>query len=316
MIMYTQEKVYGDYCMDFNMKKMLFIYNPLSGRAQLKNKLNDVIDLFVKNGFEVTVHPTQDKLDAMNQVKNRAQNFDYIVCSGGDGTINEVVDALMQIDERPIIGYMPTGTVNDFASSHKLFKDIIKSANTVVSGEPYAFDVGKFNEEYFTYIAAFGAFTEVAYQTPQQSKNMLGRQAYILEGIKRLANLKSYKMKVEYDEGQIEDEFIFGMVTNSNSIGGFKGISGRGVKLNDGLFEVSLIKVPKNPYELQMIINALLKREPDKNYMYSFRTSKIKFMCDENVEWTLDGEYGGSEKEVVVQNIQQALSILRPKKEK
>lgn len=297
------------------MKKMLFIYNPLSGRAQLKNKLNDVIDLFVKNGFEVTVHPTQKKFDAVEQVKNRAKDFDYIVCSGGDGTINEVVDAMMQIDDRPLIGYMPTGTVNDFASSHKLSKDIIKSANTVVFGEPYAFDVGKFNNEFFTYIAAFGAFTDVAYQTPQQTKNILGRQAYILEGIKRLASLKTYHMKVEYDGGTIEDEFIYGMVTNSNSIGGFKGLSGKGVKLNDGLFEVSLIKNPKNPYELQMIINALLKREPDKNYMYSFRTSKLKLSCDNNVEWTLDGEYGGSEKEVTIENVQKALSILRPKKE-
>lgn len=297
------------------VKKMLFIYNPFSGRAQLKNKLNDVIDLFVKNGFEITIHPTQKKLDAVEKVKKRAKSFDYIVCSGGDGTLNEVVDGLMQINAKPIIGYMPTGTVNDFASSHKLFTDIMKSANTVISGEPFEFDVGKFCNEYFTYIAAFGAFTEVSYQTPQQIKNILGKQAYVLEGIKRITNLKSYNMRVEYDDGVIEDEMIYGMITNSDSIGGFKGLIAKDVKLNDGLFEVSLIKTPKNPYDLQMIINAFFKKEADGEYMYSFKTSKVKISCDTYVEWTLDGEYGGSMKEVTIKNIPKALSILRPKKQ-
>lgn len=296
-----------------NRKRMLLIYNPLSGKAQLKNRLNDVIDVFVKNGFEVTVHPTQKKYDAMEQVYKRADNFDYVVCSGGDGTINEVVDGMMKVENKAIIGYIPSGTVNDFAQSHGLYKDIIKSAQAIVNGHEYMFDVGKFNDEYFTYVAAFGAFTEVAYQTPQYSKNVFGRQAYVLEGIKSLTNLKFYNMRVEYDEGVIEDEFIFGMITNSRSVGGMKVLGGTDVKLNDGLFEVTLVKTPKNPIELQMIINAFLTKVPNKDYMYCFKTKKIDIYCDKDTEWTLDGEYGGSNKEVHIENLQQALTLIRTK---
>lgn len=291
-------------------KKMLFVFNPHSGKAQVKQKLFQIVDIFVKNGYQVTVHPTQEKMDAKRMVKKFAKRSDIIVCSGGDGTINEVVDGLMECEKRPPLGYIPTGTVNDFASSLKLSKNIMKAAQAVVDGKPYPCDVGGFNDEFFTYIAAFGAFTDVAYETPQQTKNILGRMAYILEGMKRLGNLQSYHMKFEYEEQVIEDDFIFGMITNSTSIGGFKGLSGKGVKLNDGLFEVSLIKMPKNPFELQMIVNALITGEANLDYMYSFRAAKVKVSSELEVPWTLDGEFGGAWKEAEIVNYKQAIEVI------
>ena len=297
-------------------KRMLFIFNPHSGKAQVKQRLYEIVDYFVKDGFEVIVHPTQEKLDAKRMVKEYANQCELIVCSGGAGTVNEVVDGLMDSEIRPVLGYIPTGTVNDFATSLKLSKNIEKATIDILEGEPFACDIGGFNREYFTYVAAFGAFTDVAYETPQQTKNMLGRMAYIFEGVKRLGNLQSYLMRVEYDQGVIEDEFIFGMVTNAKSVGGFKGLSGKGVKMNDGLFEVCLIKMPKNPIELQMIINALVTREINRDYIYSFRAAQLKLFSEDVVPWTLDGEYGGSETEVLIQNYKQAIQIIRPRKHK
>jgi diacylglycerol kinase (ATP) len=295
-------------------KKLLFIFNPWSGKAQVKQKLFDIIDRFVKAGYQVTVHPTQEKLDARNVAKKSAKKFDVIVASGGDGTMNEVVDGLMECEKRPLLGYIPTGTVNDFASSLKISKNIMKAVDGILQGKTFACDIGSFNEEYFTYVAAFGAFTDVAYQTPQQSKNMLGKMAYVLEGMKRLGNLQAYPMRVEYDGNVIEENFLFGMVTNSTSVGGFKGISGKGVKMDDGLFEVSLIKMPKNPLEMQMIINSLLTREPNE-YVHSFRSGEIHFYSETPVPWTLDGEYGGSIQQAVIHNHKQAISILTTKEQ-
>lgn len=277
-------------------KKMLFIYNPHAGKEAMKSKLSDVIQCFVSADYEVTVYPTRKKRDASEIVRERGKDFDYIVCSGGDGTLNEVTDGLMDLDTRPPCGYIPAGTVNDFASSLKIPKQILKAAEIAVDGEWFSYDIGSLNQDYFNYIAAFGAFTQVAYETPQSTKNLLGKLAYILDGVKRLPSLTFYHMKVENDEETFEDDFIFGMITNSNSVGGFKGLNGKNVKLDDGLFEVSLIKNPKNPVELQSIINSLLTRVHDSKYMYTFRTKHIVLTCDEEVAWTIDGEYGGAYK--------------------
>lgn len=291
-------------------KKMLFIYNPRSGKAQLKNKLSDILDIFVKGGYEVTVHPTQAKFDAKNVARENAPYYDIIACSGGDGTIDEVVDGLMGAHIRPNIGYIPTGTVNDFASSLHLSKNIITAAQDIVYGEAFSCDIGSFNKEHFTYVAAFGLFSDVAYQTPQESKNILGRQAYIIEGMKRLASIKPYKLRFEHDSEVIEDEFVYGMITNATSIGGFEGLGGKDVSLDDGMFEVTLIKMPKNPLDLQAIVNALLKQEPNPTHMYSFRTSSLHITSSDPVEWTLDGEFGGSETDVHISAHQKAVQII------
>lgn len=170
------------------------------------------------------------------------------------------------------IGYIPTGTTNDFANSLHISRNILEAADTVVNGVPFPCDVGMFNDDYFIYIAAFGLFTDVSYETKQSMKNVLGHLAYVLEGAKRLFNIPSYRIKVTYEGGEIEDEFIYGMVTNSRSVGGFKGIIGRDVVFDDGEFEVTLIKMPKNPIELNEIVGALLLKQIDSKHMYSFKS--------------------------------------------
>jgi diacylglycerol kinase (ATP) len=291
--------------------KMLFIYNPQAGKALIRNKLSDIVELFSVSGYEVTIYPTRKKKDASNIVKSIGSRFDYIVCAGGDGTLNEVTDGLMALSVRPPCGYIPAGTVNDFASSMKLPKNILKAAKIVVEGEIFSYDIGSLNGDFFTYFAGFGAFTEVSYETSQAFKNILGKMAYFLEGMTRIPNIKSYNMRVESKEVAIEGEFIFGMITNSHSVGGFKGLSGTNIKLNDGLFEVALIKMPKNPVELQTILNALVTKELNNKYMYSFRTADIKFICKEKIAWTVDGEYGGNFKEVNIVNLKGAICYVK-----
>ena len=208
------------------MKKMLFIYNPNSGMGLLKPKLSDVLDIFVKGGYEVTVYPTQKYHDAVRKMAEYEEQYDLVACSGGDGTLDEVVTGMMKREDKVPIGYIPAGTTNDFASSLHISKNMLEAADTVVNGVPFACDVGEFNEDYFVYIAAFGLFTDVSYETKQSMKNVLGHLAYILEGTKRIFNIPSYRIKVTHDGETIEDEFIYGMVTNSRSVGGFKGITG------------------------------------------------------------------------------------------
>ena len=292
------------------MKKMLFIYNPNSGMGLLKPKLSDMLDIFVKGGYEVTVYPTQKYHDAVRKMGEYEEQYDLVACSGGDGTLDEVVTGMMKREDKVPIGYIPAGTTNDFASSLHISKNMLEAADTVVNGVPFACDVGEFNEDYFVYIAAFGLFTDVSYETKQSMKNVLGHLAYILEGTKRIFNIPSYRIKVTHDGETIEDEFIYGMVTNSRSVGGFKGITGKNVVFDDGKFEVTLFKTPRNPMELNEILGALALRKINPKRMYSFKTNEVHFETEEEIPWTLDGEFGGVHEEVVVKDCQKALEIM------
>ena len=295
------------------MKKLLFIYNPHAGKELLKPKISDIVDIFVKAGYEVTIYPTQSYRDAYKKVKKYdSKEYDLVVCSGGDGTIDEVVSGMMEREDRDPIGYIPTGTTNDFANSLHIPKGLLKAADNAVNGAVFSCDVGKFNKGTFVYIAAFGLFTDVSYETDQAMKNILGHMAYLLEGAKRLFNVPSYRVKVRYDGEAIEDEFIFGMVTNSRSVGGFRNMVGRQVVFDDGLFEVTLIKRPKNPIELQEIIAALLIEQIDTKYMYTFKTVNITFESLEEIPWTLDGEFGGEHDYVEITDLKQQLQIMVP----
>lgn len=297
------------------MKKMLFIYNPHAGKELLKPKLSDIIDIFVKSGYEVVIYPTQGYRDGYKKIQEfKANEFDLVVCSGGDGTLDEVVTGMMSREDRVPIGYIPTGTTNDFANSLHIPRRLLEAADNAVNGELFPCDVGSFNDGIFVYIAAFGIFTDVSYETKQGMKNVLGHLAYVLEGTKRLFNVPSYRIKYTHDGEAVEDEFIFGMVTNSRSVGGFRNMIGKQVVFDDGLFEVTLIKTPKNPLELQEIIAALLIEQIDTKYMYTFKTGEIKFESLEEIPWTLDGEYGGSHDEVLIRNNKQDLLIMVPKK--
>ena len=299
------------------MKKLLFVYNPRAGKEMLKPRLSDVLDIFVKAGYEVTVHPTQAYRDAYYQIKEyEVGKYDLIACSGGDGTIDEVATGMMKRREMGKdvvpVGYIPAGTTNDFAKSLHIPRKPLAAADNAVKGVPFPCDIGKFNDSVFVYIAAFGIFTDVSYETDQAVKNVLGHMAYILEGAKRIFNIPSYKIKVEHDGEVIEDEFIFGMVTNSRSVGGFSNMVGKNIVFDDGLFEVTLIKTPKNPIALQEIIAALLIEQVDTKHMYTFKTKKITFDSVEEIPWTLDGEFGGEQDYVEIENVKKAMEIMVP----
>lgn len=299
-----------------NMKKLYFIFNLQSGKATIASKLSTVIDMFTKAGYEVTARPTQERMDACAAANYACnQGFDLIVCSGGDGTLNETIQGVMKSDNRLPIGYIPAGSTNDFARGVGIPKNIIDAVQWIIDGNPYPCDIGGFNsDKYFTYIAAFGAFTEVTYDTPQQIKNYLGHAAYILNGLTKLSSIRSYHIKVSADGDEFEDDFIFGMVTNSSSVAGL--LSLNDFLLDDGLYEVTLIKTPGNAFDLQRIIHSLLNIDIDIDtaYIKSFRAAEVRFECNEEIQWTIDGEYGGTLKNVTVKNNKQAIKLMANKK--
>lgn len=321
--------------------KILFVFNPRAGKAKIRNKLCDIIDIFVKAGYEVTVYPTQGEGDAIRAVKDKREDYDLLVCSGGDGTLDEVVNGMIKCGKQIPIGYIPAGSTNDFARSLGIPKEMRRAAEMIVDGRDYACDIGAINEQCFVYIAAFGIFTDVSYETSQNIKNVLGHMAYILEGMKRISSIKSYRLKVRYwekdeeeagaergkagageladgmggfmyggyREKEIEDDFIFGMVTNSISVGGFKRITGKYVEMDDGEFEVTLIRMPSNPLDINAIMTSLLSRRINTDHMYCFKTPKITFESEDEIPWTTDGEFGGNHKTVDIVNWKQAVKI-------
>ena len=298
------------------MKRLLFIYNPHAGKGLLKPKLSDIVDIFVKEDYEVVIYPTQGNKDAYRKVLSyEAGAYDLIVCSGGDGTLDEVVTGMMNREKKDPIGYIPTGTTNDFAHSLGIPKGLLDAAKNAVTGKEFACDAGDFNGDTFVYVAAFGLFTATSYETDQNLKNMLGHLAYVLSGAKELLNIPSYNIRAEHDGEVIEGEFMYGMVTNSRSVGGFRNMISQDMEFDDGLFEVTLIRTPKNPLELNEIIAALLVENFDTQYMHRFMTSEISFASQEVVPWTLDGEYGGDHKEVTVKNRQKQITLMIPKEQ-
>ena len=279
------------------MKRLLFIFNPWAGKAHVKDHLFEITDEFAKAGYLVTVYPTQRSRDCYEYVLRCAGEYDVIVCSGGDGTLNEAVAGMMDNGcDRPM-GYIPSGSTNDFASSLLIPKTVSHAVKNIIEGTPYLCDVGSFNGRWFNYVAAFGIFTEVSYATPQQLKNTFGHPAYIIESVKSFASLKSYQLKVQMGDMVIEDKFIYGMVANSKSVGGMKGLTGKEIKLDDGLFEVILIKGPKNPVEFQTMFNGFIFQN-DNSMVMHFKCSDISFTSEEQIPWVLDGEFGGNQTDV------------------
>ncbi len=291
-------------------RKLLFVINPSAGKGAIREKALDCIDLFVQAGFDVTVYTTQKPQDATRIVRARAEAFDRIVCSGGDGTLNEVVTGLLDGGHKVPLGYIPAGTVNDFASSLFIPKQVMEAAKIAAGSDFQTVDIGRFADRYFCYVAAFGAFTNVSYTTPQAQKNLLGRTAYILEGIKSLPSVKPYAIRIETDEGiVIEDEFIYGMISNATSIGGFKELTPRDVRMDDGLFEVVLVRQPKTALDWQNVFNELVQPHGESRFLIEFKTPGLHVSSNAEISWTLDGEFGGTRKEVEIANQYQALTI-------
>lgn len=297
-------------------RKLLFIFNPRSGKEQIKNKLAEILDLFAAGGMEIQVRPTQFSKDAYETIKEKGHKYYIVVAAGGDGTLNESFNGLMEIPEekRPYFGYIPTGTTNDFASTLKISKNPVEAAKGILEGKEFLCDVGKSSTGYFAYVAAFGAFTNVAYDTSQESKNLLGHLAYILEGIKGITSIESNKIRVVYQDEQglkqeITDNFIYGMVCNTRSIGGMRLGNDSMIDLQDGMFEAILVKSPSNPIELQLTINALLTRDFTSDRFYFFHTDAVRFYAEKEVSWTLDGEYGGTQDTMTILNLPKAIKM-------
>ena len=255
---------------------------------------------------------TQGSQHAFEIIRAEALHYDRIVCSGGDGTLDEVVNGLMLHESPPPLGYIPSGTANDMANSLGIPKYAEDAANIAVHGRLFRMDVGQFNERYFTYIAAFGAFTDVAYSTPQPYKNLLGHAAYVLNGILALPSIKAYPMHVhsDFEPVDVSDTFIYGMVTNATSVGGIVGVTPENVEMDDGLFEVLLVRQPENPLQLQGIIHMLLAQDMSSELLVHFKTNKVSFQMHDKISWTLDGEFGGTPESVEIENKEKALTIL------
>ncbi len=290
-------------------QRLLFIVNPHSGKGLVKNHLLGITDCMIKAGFEVTVYITQTQGDAIRKVQEDGADYERIVCCGGDGTLDEVATGMIRAGLEIPLGYIPAGSTNDFANSLKLPKQMPDAARIAAGGRTFPCDMGSFNGDSFVYVAAFGLFTAVSYQTPQELKNVLGHIAYILEGAKSLRDVPSIHMAVEVNGERFEDNFLYGMVTNSVSVGGFKGMTGPDVQLDDGLFEGTFIKNPKNPLELNEILTALSKREDNSDMIYSFKADHVHIIS-EKTKWTLDGEYGGEYEEVDIRVLKQRIPLL------
>lgn len=291
--------------------RLLLIYNPKAGKGMFLEHLADVIDMFTKAGFAVEAYPTQARGDATAKIRHLEGDYNLIVPAGGDGTLDEVVTGMIRSGRTTPIGYLPVGSTNDYATSLGLSSNIMEAVGDIISGEPRSVDVGLFNQNHvFVYVAAFGAFTDVAYETNQDMKNALGHFAYILEGVKRLGDLKPYTIRVTTPEFETQQEYIFGMVTNSISVGGFRNLTGESVKLNDGVFEVTMVRNPKNILEMQEIIGSIMTGSRDTDLIDYFRTGTIELNSLTDISWTLDGEYGGTHKDVVIADRQKGMQIV------
>ena len=284
--------------------------NPCAGTKKANKYLTDILVLFGKNGYNNTVYLTEATGDAKKYAKQHAKNFDLIVAIGGDGTFNEVVAGVLKSGADVEIGYIPAGSTNDFANSLKLSKNILKAASDIMDGTATPIDIGSFSGRTFSYIASFGAFTEASYKTPQNVKNTLGHLAYAFEGMKDIANLKSKHLRFVADGVEIEDDFLFGAICNSTSIGGVINIDPKMVDFSDGMFELLLIRLPKDLFELNEIVIALSTKQYKTKMITFIKAKNITIETAEQINWTLDGEYAYGEETIRVENLNKAIKLI------
>lgn len=290
-------------------KRLLFVYNPYSGKTIISEYVADIIFECTRVGYDVIAVPTQEKGYATKKVIEYSEVVDHVICSGGDGTLNETINGLMRVENRPTLGYIPTGSTNDFANSLSIPKTIEDAMDVAINGELFTVDIGLFNTRNFVYIAAFGAFTEVSYSTSQDLKNVLGHPAYLLEGIRSIPKLRNYHVKLDVDGEIIEDDFLFAMVSNATSAGGFKGITGKDVSLDDGIFELLFVKSISGPQDLNEILSVLGGFKEESERVIKRKAKHVKVMSEEKIPWTVDGEFAGEHNEVDISVIPNAIDI-------
>lgn len=293
------------------MKKLLLVMNPYAGMRKANRYLAEIVEIFNRAGYAVDIHMTAGQSDAQQVVFQRAGNVDLVVCCGGDGTFNETVSGVLLSGLDVPIGYIPAGSTNDFAASLHLSTDILKAARDIVNGSPVYYDVGRFGSRYFSYVASFGIFTRASYTTPQDVKNALGHTAYVLSGLQELGQLKTSHVRLELDDGRVvEDDFLFGAISNSTSVGGILTLDPKQVDMRDGKFEILLVRAPRDLGEVTECIVALQKQEYNCRMITFLSTSRVTVHADPNMDWTLDGEWEPGHALVNVENLQHAVRLM------
>ena len=298
--------------MEQNKKQVLLIVNPCAGRSSTRLGGPEIVDLFPADDYAFETHYTQGRGDATQLVKDYAESKDLVICCGGDGTLNETINGVMELPRRIPIGYIPTGSTNDLASTLGIPRDPKKAAALIQAAHTNSYDIGLFNNRYYSYVAAFGAFTRSSYATKQWMKNMFGHFAYLLNGFfKEWKNISSTHMKIEYDGGVMEGDFSFGSISNSTSISGIFRLKKEEVKLNDGDFEILLVRKARFS-EAPSLLNKIRKKEYDGKRIILLKTGQVKITTDAPIAWTLDGEYGGEHQVVQVHILTKAIDICSP----
>ena len=293
------------------MKKMLFILNPAAGMRKANRALADILSVFNRGDFDVRTYITAGPKDATDAVKRLAPGMDLVVCCGGDGTLNETVTGLLEEKLDIPLGYIPCGSTNDFANSLHLPADPVAAARQIVAGKPQPVDVGQFGSRYFSYVASFGAFTKASYSTPQNIKNALGHTAYILEGIRELSQIRKARLRFQLDGETLEDDYLFGAICNSTSVGGILTLDPNQVDMSDGMFEVLLVRAPRDLTELAECIAAVQKQQYNCRMM-TFRSARqVTVFADANMSWTLDGEKEQGHDTVTVSNLHHAITLMK-----
>ena len=290
---------------------MLLVINPCAGTKKIVKHTAQVIEIFNRAGYEVVVHMTAGPGDAARVVRERAAGMSLVVCAGGDGTFNETVCGILESGEKVPVGYIPCGSTNDFANSLRLPANILTAAKQIAEGEPAKYDIGQFGDRYFSYVASFGAFTRTSYSTPQSVKNALGHMAYILTGVQELGQIRKHHLRLELEDQVIEDDFIFGAISNSTSVGGILALDPDRVDMSDGQFELLLIRSPKDLKELGDCIRALQSQKYDSPLVTFISTAKVEVIAPSEMPWTLDGEREEGHAMVSVRNLHNAVTLMR-----
>ena len=294
------------------MKKMLFIMNPISGQKKAAKFLPEIISLFNRADYEVITYLTGCQGDATRMAALRGGDVDIVVCCGGDGTFNETITGLLENDIQVPVGYIPSGSTNDLANSLKLSSNPLKAAQDILEGTPAVYDVGKFGSRYFSYVASFGAFTQTSYTTPQGIKNILGHTAYVLSGISELSQIRKEHVRMEIDGEIVEDDFLFGAISNSTSVGGVLTLDPKVVNMSDGLLEILLVRAPHNLTEITECLQAFQAQDYNNRAMVTFRSARrIRILANPSMLWTLDGEREEGHWEVVAENLHHAIRLIK-----
>ena len=294
------------------MKKMLFIMNPISGQKKAAKFLPEIISLFNRADYEVITYLTGCQGDATRMAALRGGDVDIVVCCGGDGTFNETITGLLENDIQVPVGYIPSGSTNDLANSLKLSSNPLKAAQDILEGTPAVYDVGKFGSRYFSYVASFGAFTQTSYTTPQSIKNLLGHTAYVLSGISELSQIRKEHVRMEIDGEIVEDDFLFGAISNSTSVGGVLTLDPKVVNMSDGLLEILLVRAPHNLTEITECLQAFQAQDYNNCAMVTFRSARrVRILANPGMLWTLDGEREEGHWEVVAENIHHAIHLVK-----